>query len=98
MVKVTGLVNEVSSASTEQADGIDQITKAVSQMDQVTQSNAASSEESAAASEELSAQAEELNKMVDELVVMVMGQRKIKGARSTTKSNSRQTVAMARNH
>jgi methyl-accepting chemotaxis protein len=71
--RVTQLINQVSSASTEQADGIDQITKAVGQMDQVTQANAASSEESAAASEELSAQAEDLNCMVDELVSTVFG-------------------------
>ena len=74
---VTELINEVSSASSEQADGIDQVTKAVGQMDQVTQANAANSEESAAASEELSAQAVELNSMVDELVGMVMGKRQV---------------------
>ena len=73
VAKVTDLINLVSAASTEQADGIDQISKAVGQMDQVTQSNAASSEESAAASEELSAQAQELTSMVDELVQTVFG-------------------------
>ncbi|MAX24718.1 MAG: chemotaxis protein [Phycisphaeraceae bacterium] len=72
--RVTQLINQVSSASTEQADGIDQITKAVGQMDQVTQANAASSEESAAASQELSAQAEDLNCMVNELVATVFGE------------------------
>ncbi len=71
--KVTGLINEVASASKEQADGVDQITKAMTQMDQVTQSNAANAEESASASEELSAQANELNHMVDQLVGVVRG-------------------------
>jgi methyl-accepting chemotaxis protein len=70
---VAKIIGEVDSASREQNTGIDQITTAVSQMDQVTQSNAASSEEAASASEELSAQAEELNEMVATLVHIVGG-------------------------
>lgn len=71
--KVNQLVAEVAAGSTEQAQGIDQINLAVSQMDKVTQSNAASSEEAAAASEELSAQAKELNDMVAVLTALVAG-------------------------
>ncbi len=71
--KVAALVGEITSASNEQAQGIDQINTAMAQMDQVTQSNAANSEESASASEELSAQAAELNQMVDELRMIVGG-------------------------
>ncbi len=71
--KVTQLVGEVSSASNEQAQGIDQINTAVAQMDKVTQGNAAASEESASASEELSAQAEDLNGMIRTLVQIVGG-------------------------
>ncbi len=71
--KVAQLVNEIASASEEQAQGIDQINTAVTQMDQVTQKNAANAEESASASEELSAQAEELNGMVARLEVLVRG-------------------------
>lgn len=70
---VATLISEVSAASNEQAQGIDQINTAVSQMDQVTQSNAASSEEAASASEELSAQAADLNEMVDVLAAIVSG-------------------------
>ena len=44
--------------------GIDQVTKAVAQMDKVTQQNAASSEESSSAAAELSGQSEELAAMV----------------------------------
>ena len=72
-VKVADLINEVTTASHEQSQGIDQITHAVAQLDQVTQSNAANAEESASASEELSAQATELTDMVSELVKMVDG-------------------------
>ncbi len=71
--KVTQLVGEVSSATNEQAQGIGQVNTAVSQMDQVTQANAASSEEAASAGEQLSAQAAALNAMVAELVGIVAG-------------------------
>lgn len=69
--KVAQLVSEISSASREQAQGIGQVNTAVSQMDQVTQSNAANSEEAASAGEELSAQAKELEEMIDTLAAMV---------------------------
>jgi methyl-accepting chemotaxis protein len=71
--KVNDLVTEIAAASNEQAQGIDQISTAITQMDQVTQSNAANAEESASASEELSAQAEELSQIVRELQNMVGG-------------------------
>jgi methyl-accepting chemotaxis protein len=71
--KVTDLIGEVSAASSEQAQGIDQVNAAVSQMDQVTQQNAASAEESASASEELAAQAQQLQSIVSELTVIVEG-------------------------
>jgi methyl-accepting chemotaxis protein len=71
--KVAGLINEVNAASGEQAQGIDQINTAMAQMDQVTQANAANSEEAASASEELSAQARELNDMVGLLRAIVGG-------------------------
>ncbi|MCP4592486.1 MAG: hypothetical protein GY842_17265 [bacterium] len=71
--KVTDLVNGISQASEEQAQGVDQVNTAVSQMDRVTQQNAAGAEESASASEELSAQALTTKALVDELIVMVRG-------------------------
>jgi len=71
--QVKTLVDEVNMGSQEQARGIDQIAKAVAQMDQVTQGTAASAEESASASEELSAQAQALNQIVQELGALVGG-------------------------
>jgi methyl-accepting chemotaxis protein len=71
--KVTNLIGEVSAASNEQAQGIEQVNTAVAQMDKVTQSNAANSEESASASEELSSQAQELNSMVGVLIEILEG-------------------------
>jgi len=69
--RVGELVAEIAAASTEQAQGIEQINTAVTEMDKVTQSNAASAEESASASEEMNAQAEQMKAMVDELVALV---------------------------
>ena len=71
--QVKTLVDEVNMGSQEQARGIDQIAKAVAQMDQVTQGTAASAEESASASQELSAQAQALNQIVRELGALVGG-------------------------
>ena len=69
--KTSDLVGEIATASQEQAQGIEQVNAAVSQMDKVTQQNAASAEESASASQELSAQAELMNKAVQALVALV---------------------------
>ncbi|AQT67870.1 Dipeptide chemoreceptor protein [Anaerohalosphaera lusitana] len=71
--KTTDLVSEIAAASQEQSQGIDQVNTAVTQMDKVTQQNAANAEESASASEELSAQAEQMNMVVSELVELVGG-------------------------
>jgi methyl-accepting chemotaxis protein len=55
--RVAALVTDITSASREQASGIEQVTQAVSQMDEVTQPNAALVEEAAAAAESLEEQA-----------------------------------------
>jgi methyl-accepting chemotaxis protein len=71
--KLAQINGEVSAASEEQSKGIEQIGKAVTQMDKVTQANAASAEESASASEELFAQAHEMGDMVSALTAVVEG-------------------------
>ena len=73
--KVGELVGEIAAASNEQAQGIAQVNTAVTEMDKVTQQNAANAEESASASEELNAQTEEMRSMVDELMAMIGGGR-----------------------
>ena len=70
---IARLIGEISAATDEQAQGVDQVNTAVAQMDKVTQSNAASAEEAASAAEELSAQAGQLNGMVQDLVALVDG-------------------------
>jgi len=71
--KMGELVGEISAASTEQAQGIEQIRKAVTEMENVVQRNSANAEESASASEEMSAQAGQMKHFVTELVTMVGG-------------------------
>ena len=60
----TSLVNEIVQSTIEQTAGISQVNDSIQHMSQVTQQNAASSEEMAAGSEELSSQAESLNKLI----------------------------------
>lgn len=62
--KVAQLVAEISAASNEQSQGIEQINTGVADMNKVTQQNAANSEESASAAEELNSQAQELASLV----------------------------------
>jgi methyl-accepting chemotaxis protein/methyl-accepting chemotaxis protein-1 (serine sensor receptor) len=71
--KVKTLVDEVNLGSQEQARGIEQIGKAITQMEQVTQKTAANAEESASAAEELNAQSETLRDIVSRLTAMVGG-------------------------
>ena len=62
--RVTDIMAEISSASSEQADGVSQVGEAVGQMDQVTQQNAALVEEMAAAASSLQTQSEDLVQVV----------------------------------
>ncbi len=62
--KVADIVEEISVASQEQSRGLEQINRAVADMDKVTQQNAANAEESSSSSQELSSQAQELAAMV----------------------------------
>ena len=62
--RVAGLMGEITVASQEQSAGIEQIHDAVSQMDQVTQQNAAMVEEAAGAAQSLQDQAAGLARLV----------------------------------
>jgi len=62
--RVTDIMGEIAAASAEQADGIEQVNRAVSQMDEVTQQNAALVEEAAAAAGSMQDQAAELTRAV----------------------------------
>jgi hypothetical protein len=69
--QVNDLDLDVAHASDEQSQGIAQISTAVAQMDQVTQSNAASAEESAAAAEQLNGQAATMKEAVAGLLALI---------------------------
>ncbi len=62
--RVTAIIGEITSASDQQSHGIEEVNRAVAQMDQVTQQNAALVEESAAAAGSLQAQATALTGVV----------------------------------
>jgi len=60
VTKISGIVSEIAVAAKEQASGLSQVNKAMNQMDQVTQQNAAMVEQSTAASQSLSEETEGL--------------------------------------
>ena len=62
--RVTDIIGEITAAASEQSDGIGQVNTAVTQLDQMTQQNAALVEQSAAAAESLEDQAQRLNQIV----------------------------------
>lgn len=62
--KVAGLMGEIAAASKEQSSGIDQITLAVSHMDEITQQNSTVVESAAVAANAMQKQAEHLSELV----------------------------------
>jgi methyl-accepting chemotaxis protein len=71
--KVGQLVFEISEASGQQAQSVDQINSAVHEMDKVTQQNASVAEESASSSQEMNNQAENLKSLVGDLFKLAAG-------------------------
>ena len=71
--KIAMLMGELANASQEQATGVGQVNLAVTELDTVTQQNAATAEEAASSSEELNAQAEQLRETVRTLTALVRG-------------------------
>lgn len=69
--KTSNLIGEISISSKEQSEGMGQIASAMGEIDQITQQNAATSEEAAAASEELNAQAVSMKETVGIIADMV---------------------------
>lgn len=83
VASVSRIATDISAASEEQALGVQEITKAIAQLDQVTQQNTVNSNESANAAETLFVQAEELNQLVCSLVQAING-----GAKQGPKNSS----------
>lgn len=89
--KVTGIVREISSASQEQASGVQEINGTISSMDQMTQQNSALVEESTAAARALGEQASKL----DELMAFFKLDNAGKPGRQVTKSSKKAHVRHA---
>jgi methyl-accepting chemotaxis protein len=64
VARVRDIMGEIAAASTEQSRGIEQVNQAITQMDEVTQQNAALVEEAAAASKSLEDQGRQLNQAI----------------------------------
>ncbi|HGN9371273.1 TPA: methyl-accepting chemotaxis protein [Citrobacter pasteurii] len=88
VTRVTDIMGEIASASEEQSRGIEQVSLAVSQMDSVTQQNAALVEESAAAAASLEQQAEQLRQAV--AVFRITREKAVSGARKPPQVSPRQ--------
>jgi methyl-accepting chemotaxis protein len=71
--KASSLAKEISAASQEQAQGVQQINKAVAGVDKVVQENAANAEEAATTSTQMQEQAEHMLDFVNRLVALVEG-------------------------
>src|SRR5690554_2603517 len=89
ITNVAEMSHEITIACDEQYQGVQEITKAMNQLDQVTQTNAATSEETASAAEELSSQADSLNQTIDILIDEIYG----KGASQSKKVVAKGTMA-----
>jgi len=74
--KVGDLVSEISKASKEQSDGIEQVNINIAEMEESVQQNAATAEESASASQEMSTQAEQLKGYINDLIQLIRGSNK----------------------
>jgi methyl-accepting chemotaxis protein len=70
---VNGLVAEIATASSEQSMGIEQVTSSITQIDKVTQNNAAEADHTAASSAAFDAETEKLAAVIDDLQSLIGG-------------------------
>lgn len=89
--QVATLASEISTANEEQSLGVNEINKAIAQLDIVTQENTTASRDTATAAESLSVQAVELRNAVKQLVET------IEGSESPKKSGTQKSAALPNN-
>ena len=94
--KVSDIVAEIAAASREQSSGIEQVNRAVMQMDELTQQNAALVEEATAASQAMAEQVRGLNEMLARFQVGVAEIAASTSARSATVARTAAAGASAR--
>lgn len=85
--KVADLNHEISAASNEQSTGIIQVGKAMNQLDQATQTNAASAEEISASAEEILQQSQAMQDKVQDLNAVIRGYRESQSVQTTAKAS-----------
>src|SRR5262249_26617730 len=84
---------EIAAASKEQSTGVEEINKAVSQMDEMTQQNAALVEESAAAGRTLQEQAQNLHSRMSEFTIDAIGRAHERPVREVAKRPAQPVTA-----
>ncbi|WP_081768627.1 methyl-accepting chemotaxis protein [Herbaspirillum sp. RV1423] len=92
---VTDIVSEISTSSREQSDGIEQVNLAITQMDQVTQENAALVEQSAAAAQAMQNQAGQLSELMGTFKLDDDAHQVVKGTRRHDPDQDRRIVDIA---
>ena len=93
--RIKVMVDEVSLGSEEQSSGMEQIGKAIMQMEQVTQTTAASAEQSAAAAQQLNAQSSTMKEVVSRLFALVNDQTYTGSGSSLSSTPARRPAAAA---
>ena len=96
--RVTDIMGEIAAASEEQSSGIDQVARAVTQMDEVTQQNAALVEEAAAAASSLEDQAGKLRAAVAVFQLDESGQAPLSAAARSAAKPARPVAARKMSH
>lgn len=87
-------MNDITVASREQSEGIDQVSQAITQMDEITQRNAAVVEEAAAAAEDMQGQAAKLGQLVNAFKLVATAPRNAPALRPVASTAAR-TPALA---
>ncbi|HUB78299.1 MAG TPA: methyl-accepting chemotaxis protein [Bryobacteraceae bacterium] len=94
--RVTDIVSEIAAASQQQSAGIEQVTKAMAQMDQVTQTNAAQTEELSSTSQTLAGHAGQMQALVARFVLDSGPRREPRAAKPVAKTTPKPEVSARR--
>ena len=95
--KLTALNIEISTASNEQAAGVNSINMSITELDQVTQKNASAAQETAASAEILSERSKQMHSMVQELIGILDGHKNDEHTLAKTKASKPSTPSSSGN-
>ena len=90
--EVARMSHEISTANSEQAKGIQEITKAIGQLDQVTHTNSAATQQTSAAADSLANQSVDLKHQVHDLVHLISGSNAKKPVKEKTPAQSKKEI------